>query len=243
MPPLRTLSILIPVYNEEGTIGPLLERVLSADVGAEKEVIVVNDGSHDGTARVLDGYRDSIRLITHEVNRGKGAALRTALAHATGDFIVPQDADLEYSPEDLKRLVAAAENHGVRVVFGSRRLERSNRTHSSFAFFLGGIFLTRLSNAIFGLHLTDQPTCYKMIARPLIERMDLQCDGFEFCAEVTAKVARMHERIVEVPIAYNPRHFNEGKKIRARDGWIAIQTFIRYLRWNPRPMDRTSRGT
>lgn len=231
------LSILIPVYNEERTISALLDRVLATDVGAEKEIIVVDDGSRDRTGEIIDRYRDRAVVIHHPANRGKGAALRTALARATGDFVVPQDADLEYDPADLKRLLETARDRGVKIVYGSRRLRKTNRQYSSLAFFLGGILVTWIANGIFGLRLTDEPTCYKMIDRNLVNRMDLECDGFEFCSEVTSKAARMREPIIEVPILYHPRKTNEGKKIRARDGWIAIRTFVRYARWNPRRTD------
>ncbi len=228
------LSILIPVYNEEKTIAPLLDQVLATNVGAEKEIIVVDDGSRDRTAEIIDRYRDRVVVIHHPANRGKGAALRTALARATGDFVVPQDADLEYDPVDLKRLLDVARERGVKIVYGSRRLMKTNRQYSSLAFFLGGILVTWIANGIFGLRLTDEPTCYKLIDRSIINRMDLECDGFEFCSEVTSKAARMREPIIEVPIAYHPRKTNEGKKIKARDGWIAIRTFVRYARWSPR---------
>jgi glycosyltransferase involved in cell wall biosynthesis len=228
------LSILVPVFNEERTVAALLDRVLEVDLGAEKEVVVVDDASTDGTPAVLARYADRVRLLRHPRNRGKGAALRTALAEATGDFVVPQDADLEYEPQDLKRLLETAGRSGARVVYGSRRLLRENRQYSALSFFLGGILVTWVTNLLYGTRLTDEPTCYKLVARDLLERMDLRCERFEFCPEVTAKAARLGERIVEVPIVYRPRHLHEGKKIRARDGWEAITTLWRYRRWRPR---------
>jgi len=227
------LSILIPAYNEEGTIEELLDRVLAADVGAEKEVIVVDDCSHDRTPEILSGYADRVRVIRHDRNQGKGAALRTALAHATGDWVVPQDADLEYDPADLKKLVETALASGARIVYGSRRLHRANKQYSALSFYLGGILVTWVANLVYGLRLTDEPTCYKLVDRSLMERMDLECERFEFCAEVTAKAARMKERIVEIPIVYMPRNMKEGKKIRAKDGWETIVTLLRYRRWRP----------
>jgi glycosyltransferase involved in cell wall biosynthesis len=231
---VKKLSILIPVYNEEKTVAALLDRVLEVDVGAEKEIIVVDDASSDGSDRILEQYRDRLRLFRHDRNRGKGAAIRTALRHATGDYIVPQDADLEYEPGDLAHLVRTAQEKSVRVVYGSRRLHRENRQYSALSFYLGGIFVTWIANLLFGLRLTDEPTCYKLIDRRLIERMDLECERFEFCAEVTAKAARMKERIVEIPILYHPRRIGEGKKIRAKDGIETIRTLLRYIRWRPR---------
>ena len=227
------ISILVPVYNEERTIAPLLDRVLEVDLPAEKEVIVVDDASTDSTPEILERYRDRVRLLRHPKNRGKGAAIRTALAHASGDFVIPQDADLEYEPADIGRLLEAARVSGARVVYGSRRLRRENRQYSALSFYLGGILVTWIGNLLFRLCLTDEPTCYKLIDRALIEPMDLQCERFEFCAEVTAKAARLGVEIIEVPILYRPRRIGEGKKIRAKDGWETIRTFLRYLRWRP----------
>lgn len=227
------LSVLIPVYNEERTVGALLDRVLAADLGAEKEVVVVDDASTDGTAAVLESYRDRVVLARHERNRGKGAAIRTALALATGDYAVPQDADLEYDPSDLAILLRKAKRENLRVVYGSRRLRKENVGYSSFSFYLGGILVTWIANLLYGLRLTDEPTCYKLVDRSLLTAMDLRCERFEFCAEVTAKAARMGVPIVEIPIHYSPRHIREGKKIRAKDGWETILTLIRLKRWNP----------
>jgi dolichol-phosphate mannosyltransferase len=228
------LSILIPVYNEERTIADLLDRVLAVDVGAEKEIITVDDASTDRTFEVLERYRDRVRVVRHERNRGKGAALRTALQHATGDFVVPQDADLEYEPADLKRLMETARERGVRVVYGSRRLHKANKQYSALTFYLGGMLVTWVANLIYGLRLTDEATCYKLVDRRVIEAMELECERFEFCAEVTAKAARMKEKIVEIPIIYRPRHMDEGKKIRAKDGIETILTLWKYRRWRPR---------
>jgi glycosyltransferase involved in cell wall biosynthesis len=228
------LSILIPVYNESRTLSTLLDRTLQVDIGAEKEIIVVDDASTDGTAEILESYRNQIIVIRHAHNRGKGAALRTALGHATGQYIVPQDADLEYDPADLARLLEAARTTGRKVVYGSRRLNPENRRQASLAFYLGGILVTWMANLLYGLRLADEATCYKLIDRQLLESMDLQCERFEFCPEVTAKAARMGHPILEIPITYRPRSRNEGKKIRGSDGLQAIHTLIRYIRWCPR---------
>jgi len=227
------LSILVPVYNEERTLAALLDRVLEVDLGAEKEIVVVDDASTDRTPEILASYAGRVRVLRHPRNRGKGAALRTALTHATGAFVVPQDADLEYEPADLRSLLETARARDAKVVYGSRRLHRANRQYSALAFYLGGILVTWAANLLFRLRLTDEPTCYKLVDRALIERMELQCERFEFCAEVTAKAARLGEPIIEVPILYRPRHISEGKKIRARDGWETLQTLWRYRGWRP----------
>jgi len=192
---------------------------LATEVGAEKEILVVDDASTDKTSSILEPYRDRVVLLRHERNQGKGAALRTALARATGDFVIPQDADLEYDPADIGGLLSAARERGLRVVYGSRRLKKSNRRYSALSFYLGGVLVTWAANLLYRLRLTDEPTCYKLVDRRLILAMDLSCDRFEFCAEVTAKAARMGEEIVEIPISYNPRHLSEGRKsARAMDG-------------------------
>lgn len=227
------LSILIPAYNEERTIAQILDRVLATDVGAEKEIVVVDDASTDATGAILESYRGRVLVFRHATNRGKGAAIRTALSHATGDFVIPQDADLEYDPADIAGLLSTARDRGLRIVYGSRRLNRSNRRYSALTFYLGGVLVTWTANFLYRLRLTDEPTCYKLIDRGLIEAMNLECERFEFCAEVTAKAARMGERIAEIGIAYYPRHMDEGKKIRARDGWETIRTLWRYRHWEP----------
>lgn len=227
------LTILIPAYNEEGTIARLLDRVLEVDLGCEKELIAIDDASTDGTASILDRYADRLTVLRHEQNRGKGAALRTGLARATGDYVVPQDADLEYEPADLARMLEVALRGGLPVVYGSRRLDKGNKQYSAIQFYLGGILVTWVANILYGLRLTDEPTCYKMVRRDAIEAMGLECERFEFCAEVTAKAARLRLPIHEIPIAYRPRHIDEGKKIRARDGWETIRTLLRHRRWKP----------
>ena len=228
------LTLLIPVYNEEATLAALLDRVLEVDVGAEKEIVCIDDASTDRSWEILQAYRDRVVLLRHERNRGKGAALRTGLTKATGDYVVPQDADLEYEPADLKKLLALAREGGHRIVYGSRRSNPENRQCSSLGFYLGGNLLTWIANLLYGLHLTDEATCYKLIDRRLLEEMELECERFEFCPEVTAKAARLGFRIPEVPIVYRPRAVDAGKKIKPTDGLEAIQTLWRYRRWRPR---------
>ena len=225
------LSIVIPAYNEERTIGALLDQVLSLELSpVEKEVIVVNDGSHDRTAESLKRYADRVTILTHPKNRGKGAAVRTGFAKATGDYVVVQDGDLEYTPTDFHMMLTYAREHNASVVYGSRWLPHpeGGQKRGGFGFYLGGQVLTKLTNVLYGTHITDEPTCYKMIRRDVLSRMTLTSEGFEFCPEITAKIARLGETIHEVPIRYAPRSAADGKKIRLRDGLVAIWTLIKY---------------
>ena len=219
------LSLIIPAYNEEATIGKLLDLVLASPT--EPEVIVVDDGSTDGTVKVLERYADDSRVLVvgHSHCRGKGAAIRTGIAHATGDVILIQDADLEYDPRDYEVILREFDDPGVSVVYGSRRLMKSNRM-SSLSFFLGGVTLTWITNALYGTGITDEPTCYKAFRSQLLRDLPLKCEGFEFCPEVTALVAKRGIRIKEVPIHYYPRLKSEGKKIRARHWFEAVGTLL-----------------
>jgi glycosyltransferase involved in cell wall biosynthesis len=226
------LSVLIPAYNEAATVAAVLERVTRVGVpGTEIGIVVVDDGSTDGTAdRVrafiaTDPAGGRVRLVT-QPNGGKGAAIRTGLRQADGDYVLVQDADLEYDPADYARLVTAARDGAASVVYGSRNLHGRN-PRSSLMFYWGGRLLSVWANLLYGSRLTDYATCYKLVDRRLMESLGLSCNGFEFCAEITAKVLRRGLAIVEVPVSYAPRSVAEGKKIRARDGLIAAWTFLR----------------
>jgi len=228
---IKKISIVIPAFNEEKTIEGLLARVDEVDFGdIQKEVIVVNDGSKDGTAEILGKYQNKYKIIHHSVNSGKGAAVRIGFTESSGDFIVVQDADLEYDPHDLKKMVLYAQEKEAQVIYGSRRLgEVKNKNPKAGWFYhAGGKFLTILTNLLYGTKITDEPTCYKMISREVLGKIDLSSTGFEFCPEITAKIARQKIKIHEVPISYLPRSKKEGKKIRLKDGLIAIWTLIRY---------------
>ncbi len=229
------LTIIIPVLNEQKTISILLDRVLA--VPFNKEVIVIDDGSSDETWAVLQGYEDCCKLLRHSVNRGKGAAIRTALPHVSGDIVITQDADLEYDPDDYSNLVRPIIEGRSEVVYGSRLLGGKSQT-AGLTFYLGGRFLTWLANTLYGLNITDEPTGYKVFRAELIKRLPLRSEGFEFCPEVTALVALNQTPIVEVPIRYNPRSIGEGKKIRWRDGMIAIWTLVRYRLKGPAHIPR-----
>lgn len=226
-----TLSVLIPAYNEEGSIAQILEKVLAEPT--PKEIVVVDDGSKDRTAEIVAGFADrGVRLIRHERNSGKGAAIHTALRHARGRFVIIQDADLEYDPNDFPAILAPLLAGRSDVVYGSRNLTPNPRV--SKLFYWGGRAVTFVANVLFGSHLTDEATCYKAMKRDLMETLHLQSRGFGFCAEVTGKLLRRGVRIVEVPIRYNPRGWEEGKKIKMRDGVAAVLILLWY-RFSERP--------
>lgn len=220
------LSVIVPVYNEAGTVAELVGRVLRSPVVTE--VVVVDDGSTDGTKEILRSLagHPKLKAVLHERNRGKGAAIRTGIERITGELAIIQDADLEYDPEDYEAIVREFEDPTVAVVYGSRRLLRTNPI-SSPMFLLGGVTLTWITNLLYGTRLTDEPTCYKAFRTALLRSLPLTCTGFEFCPEVTALVARRGIRIREVPIRYYPRKTSEGKKIRARHWFEAVGTLLR----------------
>lgn len=223
------LSIIIPCYNERKTISECLKKVLSVNLGdMEKEIIVVDDNSTDGTREILKETKEkSVKVIFYSKNSGKGSAIRSALPHITGDIVIIQDADLEYDPRDYRKLLDVIINKNASVVYGSRRLNHENRwSYTSYA--LGGIFLTFLTNFLYGSNITDEPTCYKMFRSEIIKKMGLESSGFEFCSEITAKALKMGLKIHEVPITYCPRSIEEGKKINFNDGLKAIKTLVMY---------------
>ncbi|HET6372073.1 MAG TPA: glycosyltransferase family 2 protein [Candidatus Polarisedimenticolia bacterium] len=220
------LSVIIPVYNEAATIEEVLRRVrATARPDLQLEIIIVDDASTDGTAEILKRQAGAGRLLTQPRNLGKGAAVRAGLASATGDAVVVQDADLEYDPADLLALLEPIRSGGARVVYGSRILGRN--PHSYLRYYYGGRFLTVLFNVLYGARLTDLTTCYKVFRRETLTALPLNCARFEFCAEVTARLARRRIPIVEVPISYRPRSLSEGKKIRWHDGVVAIWTLVK----------------
>ena len=220
------LSIIVPVYNEVRTVAEVLRRVRGAGVrDGELEILVVDDGSTDGTGDVLRAESSpGTRVLRHRANRGKGAAIRTALGAATGDAVIIQDADLEYDPSDYSKLVDPIRRGEAPAVYGSRIL--GGNSYSYLRYYYGGRLLTLLFNLLYGTRLTDLSTCYKAFRRDVIASVPLRCEGFEFCPEVTARLVRRGVKIVEVPIAYRPRTIDEGKKIRWRDGLRAIQVML-----------------
>lgn len=221
------LSVLIPAYNEINNIDKLLEKVQS--VPLSKEIIIVDDGSTDGTRARLDTYRTvpNIKVIFHEKNQGKGAAIRTAIQHMTGHIAIVQDADLEYEPHDYPALVKPIVDGDEKVVYGSRFLKPENR-HSYMSFYIGGQVVTMIANILYNQRLTDEPTCYKVFEADFLRSIPLECTRFEFCPEVTAKVAKRGIKIKELPISYYPRSIAEGKKIAWYDGIEAIWVLFKF---------------
>lgn len=226
-----TLSIIIPVYNEKSTILEILKQIEAVDLsnlGFEKEIIIVDDGSTDGTSELLKGLKDKYKIISHSKNQGKGEAIRTGLKYASGHYTIIQDADLEYHPSDYKLLLECAFKNNAQVVYGSRPLKKENKK-SSFLYYLGGIFLTWLTNILYHTKISDEATGYKMFETKLLKSIPLKSKGFEFCPEITAKVAKRGIKIQEVPINYSPRSLKAGKKIKWwKDGLKAVWTLIKY---------------
>jgi glycosyltransferase involved in cell wall biosynthesis len=226
---LKKLSIIIPCYNEAATITEVLAKVARAEThGLEKEVIVVNDGSTDGTGQLLAELQgDRVKVIHHERNLGKGAAIRAALEQVTGDIVLIQDADLEYDPDEYPFLLHPMLSDHVEVVYGSRMLRKDNK-QGALPFLIGGRLLSLLTNLLYQAGITDEPTGYKVFGASLLKSIDLKCTGFEFCPEVTAKVCKRGYEITEVPISYNPRSVSEGKKINWRDFIVHVFVLLKY---------------
>lgn len=256
----------MPVYNEQKTLGAIIEKVLA--IPFVKELIIVNDCSTDNSALVLENFSHfpQLKVIHHSQNRGKGASIRTGIGHITGDVTIIQDADLEYDPQDYAMLIEPIVARREQVVYGSRflsvhldrqknkmvvdrpnlvlailniittmvltkllsKIRKNQPDQPHIVFFLGGIVVTLTTNILYGQRLTDEPTCYKTFDSALLKSLDLRCERFEFCPEVTAKVARRGISIVELPIRYYPRKVEEGKKIKWYDGAEAIWTLLKY---------------
>jgi dolichol-phosphate mannosyltransferase len=226
------LSVVIPCFNEEKTLAACVRKVLEIEDDLLRlELVIVNDSSTDrsrAVAEALKATHPRIEVLHHARNQGKGAALRTGIAHATGDFVAIQDADLEYSPSDLRRLVVPLAQGHADVVLGSRFLSTSYHRVLYFWHSLGNKFLTFLSNMLTDLNLTDMETCYKVFRREIIQSITIEEDRFGFEPEVVAKVAQMRLRVYEMGISYRGRTYAEGKKIGTRDGWRALYCILKY---------------
>ncbi len=234
------LSIIIPVFNEEKTISKVIERVQSLSIApVTKEIIVVDDGSTDETALKIRNSThkvggQNLKIFRHAKNLGKGAAVRTGIENASGDYIVIQDADLEYDPKDIKRLLDEVLEKRAEVVYGTRlnRLPNFSRDEKNPLFlihYLGNRFLSLLTSALYGQWLTDMETCYKLFPMKAVEGMKLESKRFDFEPEITSKLLKRGYRILEIPITTTPRGYEEGKKLHAvRDGSVALWTLIKY---------------
>ncbi|NKB75734.1 MAG: glycosyltransferase [Gammaproteobacteria bacterium] len=237
----QTLSIVIPAYNEANFIGVLLEKIAEvnlASLGLEKEIIVINDCSADQTAEIVRRF-DNVILLEHTVNSGKGMAVRTGLDKATGDFLIIQDADLEYDPEDYIPMLEPLLSNKADVIYGSRYMKHpeagviknlltGKHPEQSWVAYLGGQSLSFVSLLFTGRFLSDTVTAYKLFKSPIIKNLALETTGFELDHEISAKVLSSGHRIMEVPISYLPRTVAEGKKIGLKDWFCAIRTFFRY---------------
>jgi glycosyltransferase involved in cell wall biosynthesis len=224
----KKLSIVMPVYNEKDTIQKIIPRVLNVDVGLEKELVIVDDFSQDGTRDILAKLNDPrIKVHFHPKNMGKGSALQTGFAKASGEIVLVQDADLEYDPNEYPNLLQPVLDGRADVVYGSRFLSGPHRV-LFFWHYLGNKMLTTFSNMLSNLNLTDMETCYKVFKKDILDAIHLKSKRFGFEPEVTIKIAKMKVRIYEVPISYSGRDYSEGKKIGWKDGFAAIFHIIRY---------------
>jgi glycosyltransferase involved in cell wall biosynthesis len=227
-PNFKKLSVVIPAYNEEKTIEAVITRVKKVDIGLEKEIIVVDDGSSDGTREILQKLAGKeVKVFFHEKNAGKGAALHTGFSQATGDIILVQDADLEYDPREYPRLLEPILDGRADVVYGSRFLGGPHRV-LLFWHYVGNRFLTTFCNLCANLNLTDMETCYKVFLREVLDKIRLKAKRFGFEPEITVKVGKLRCRVYEVPISYSGRDYSEGKKITWKDGLAAIFHILRF---------------
>jgi len=222
------LSVIIPYFNEEKTIEILIRKVIAGDLA--HEIICSDDGSTDSSNMLVinlkNEFPDLIKISGSSINKGKGSAVRKGLAISTGDIILIQDADLEYDPSQYSELLRPFEDDNVKIVYGSRNL--NGNPHSSFSFYLGGVILSKIVNILYDSKITDESTCFKLFRSEVIKSFDLECDGFEFCPEVTSKALKRNFKITEVPIVYTPRSKSEGKKIKWIDGVIAVYTLLKF---------------
>ncbi|MBD3363237.1 glycosyltransferase [Candidatus Dojkabacteria bacterium] len=219
----KKLSIIIPCFNEKNTIIEIIKKIEKVNLGTiEKEIIIVDDGSDDGTNLLLENLSNKYRVIFHTRNKGKGACIKSALKYVNGEIVLIQDADLEYDPNDYPSLIKPILKKQSKVVFGSRELNTSNEKHSGITFYIGGKILTFLTNKLYNSKLTDVTAGYKVFETEVLENLNIKSKKFDFCCEVAAKLLKRGYKIIEIPISYEPRLKSQGKKIRYRDGLDAL---------------------
>ena len=226
------LTIIIPIFNEKNTIVNLLDKIEDQKY-INKEILLIDDCSEDNSLELIRSYKfkSEFKILEHKKNKGKGACIKTAKKFVNGDIILIQDADLEYNPEDYYKLIKPILENKTNIVYGSRVLGKKRYSHTAFTSKLRIFFnhaLTLLSNVINNQKLTDAHTCYKVFRKNLFENLSLQEDGFSFCPEITSKFSKINERILEVPVDYNGRSYEEGKKIKLKDGISAVIALIKY---------------
>ena len=227
VPAYRMLSVIVPVYNERNTVAEILRRIRAVELPLQLVVIVVDDGSTDGTDKVLSVLEDStVRVVTHGSNRGKGAAVRTGVETARGELVLVQDADLEYDPDDWPKLLDPVLKGKAHVVYGSRFTGEGRAMRPTQ--WLGNRVLTLTANLLYRSTLSDMETCYKLFDHTVLKGITIESDGFDFEPEITAKVLRRGYRIYEVPVSFTGRDGSEGKKFEWRDGVRALTTLVRY---------------
>lgn len=223
----RLLSVIVPVFNERNTLTEIVRRMRAVELPVDREIIIVDDGSSDGGDKVMAALEDStVRILRHEGNKGKGAAIRTGMAKARGDLLLIQDADLEYDPEDWPKLLAPLLRGKADVVYGSRFT--GERKNMLVWHWIGNRVLSMVTNLLYNTTISDMETCYKLFDRKVLDGVVVQSDRFDFEPEITAKVLRRGYRIYEVPISYSGREFDEGKKITWRDGFGALRALVKY---------------
>ena len=228
---METLSIIIPIFNEEKTLDAVLRKVIKADsLGLRKEIILVNDGSSDGSGKIIDSWKKKgMKAFHHRKNSGKGAAVRTGIGHATGSLIIIQDADLEYDPEEYPKVLSPLIKKEAKVVYGSRiEAIQRNLKDMYLSHYIGNRALSLMTSLLYGASVTDMETGYKAFRKELVQGMPLNSRGFDIEPEITAKILKRGYRVLEVPIGFKGRHFDEGKKITWRDGIIALWTLLKY---------------